>query len=213
MAADFPLLSVGVAGAPASDSIRVLTNFVIDFDTRLRNPKWVVEHFTDEKLQGDGNRCDGVPGLRCWLDTSRSVRPADHPRFAAYLLTQPLFVHCSSLCRTNSSFYEDQGLDPRFRSKLSDYRGSGYDRGHLAPAANHKASQETMNETFMLSNTCPQVGSGFNRDMWARLERFVYELRDSCTDVFVVSGPLYLPQRRGPGERFMMNHEMIGERG
>jgi endonuclease G len=104
-------------------------------------------------------------------------------------------------------------LDPRFRSKLTDYRGSGYDRGHMAPAANHKASQATMDETFVLSNTSPQVGQGFNRDMWARLERFVYELRDSCTDVFVVSGPLYLPQRRGPRERFVLNHDMIGERG
>ena len=52
-------------------------------------------------------------------------------------------------------------------------RGSGYDRGHLAPAADHKGSQKAMNSTFNLSNISPQVGEGFNRDYWARFEKFV----------------------------------------
>lgn len=35
------------------------------------------------------------------------------------------------MCRKNVEFYEDKGLDPRFRSRLSDFRDSGYDRGHM----------------------------------------------------------------------------------
>ena len=34
---------------------------------------------------------------------------------------------------------------------------SGFDRGHLAPAANHRLNQEVCNETFLLSNMAPQV--------------------------------------------------------
>ena len=34
-------------------------------------------------------------------------------------------------CRKDVEFYEDKGLDVRFRSRLADYRDSGYDRGHM----------------------------------------------------------------------------------
>lgn len=60
--------------------------------------------------------------------------------------------------RKNSDFFEDAALEERFRAKLSDYRGSGYDRGHMAPAANHKASQKAIDDTFSLNNISPQVG-------------------------------------------------------
>ena len=43
-----------------------------------------------------------------------------------------------------------------------DFR-SGYDRGHMVPAADAKISQQAMDETFYLSNIAPQVGDGFNR--------------------------------------------------
>lgn len=107
-------------------------------------------------------------------------------------------------------FVEDAGIDPRFRSSLAVFKGSGYDRGHMAPAANHKGSQRAMDETFVLSNASPQVGAGFNRDYWARFERFVQELSYRCSDVWVATGPLYLPS---PGrEGWAMNHPMLGER-
>ena len=38
------------------------------------------------------------------------------------------------------------------------FRKSGYDRGHLAAAANHRSSQNSMCATFFLSNMSPQVG-------------------------------------------------------
>jgi len=45
---------------------------------------------------------------------------------------------------------------------MIDFR-SGYDRGHMVPAADAKISQNAMDETFFLSNVAPQVGDGFNR--------------------------------------------------
>lgn len=50
-----------------------------------------------------------------------------------------------------------QVIPERFRSKLRDYYKSGYDRGHMAPALNHKSSQQDMDDTFYLTNMSPQV--------------------------------------------------------
>ncbi|DBB17295.1 hypothetical protein WJX82_005669 [Trebouxia sp. C0006] len=111
--------------------------------------------------------------------------------------------------RADVRFFEDAVLEPRFRSRLDDYRNSGYDRGHLAPAANHKGDQVGLSETFSMSNISPQVGKGFNRDYWARFERFVKTLAWSSDDVYIVTGPLYVPQRTPQG--YVMHHPMIGK--
>lgn len=111
--------------------------------------------------------------------------------------------------RANVTFTEDAALDPRFRSRLEDYRGSGYDRGHVAAAANHKRSQSDLEATFTMSNVSPQVGAGFNRDYWARLEKWVRDLIARCDQVFVVSGPLFLPVAT-PSGRWRLSHELIG---
>ena len=74
---------------------------------------------------------------------------------------------------------------------LSDYRGSGYDRGHLAPAADMKWSQQAMNESFYLSNIAPQVGAGFNRGIWARLEAKIRGWTQGNEDLIVITGPVY----------------------
>lgn len=51
-----------------------------------------------------------------------------------------------------------------------------------------------MEETFFLSNMAPQVGVGFNRDSWNRLEKHVRKLTNVYKDVYVCTGPLYLPK-------------------
>lgn len=57
-----------------------------------------------------------------------------------------------------------------------------------------------------------QVGAGFNRDYWARFERFIQDVTRKCDNVWVVTGPLYLPQRvPGGADGFVMQHRMIGE--
>lgn len=50
------------------------------------------------------------------------------------------------------------------------FQCSGFDRGHLAAAGNHRKSQLAVDQTFYLSNMSPQVGRGFNRDKWNDLE-------------------------------------------
>lgn len=72
---------------------------------------------------------------------------------------------------------------------LSDYRNSGYDRGHIAPAADFSWDATAKDESFYLSNMCPQTPS-FNRGIWKRLEDQVraWAYRDSA--VCVVAGPV-----------------------
>src|SRR6185369_9582440 len=61
------------------------------------------------------------------------------------------------------NFRPDTTLPASERAELTDYAGSGYGRGHQAPAADFKSSDDLMDESFFLSNMAPQVGIGFNR--------------------------------------------------
>ncbi|CAK7239297.1 MAG: nuclease [Sporothrix thermara] len=112
--------------------------------------------------------------------------------------------------RGNSTFLEDPAVPELFRAKLKDYFRSGYDRGHQVPAADCKWSQDAMNETFYLTNMCPQVGEGFNRDYWAHFEDFCRRLTARYPSVRVVTGPLYLPKRDPVDNKWYVKYEMIG---
>lgn len=70
-----------------------------------------------------------------------------------------------------------------------DYRNSGYDRGHLAPAGDFKLSQESMSETFFMSNMSPQLHV-FNAGIWEQLESKVREWTKKREKVYVVTGPI-----------------------
>ena len=43
-------------GAPSTEHLRFFKNFVVSYDTRLRNPRWVMEHITRKQTKGEGNR-------------------------------------------------------------------------------------------------------------------------------------------------------------
>jgi endonuclease G len=112
--------------------------------------------------------------------------------------------------RKHSVFVEDAGVPDKFRAKLKDYSRSGYDRGHQVPAADAKWSQAAMDETFFLTNMCPQVGEGFNRDYWAHFEDFCRRLTQRYPSVRIVTGPLYLPRRDPADGKRYVRYEVIG---
>lgn len=81
----------------------------------------------------------------------------------------------------------------------ADYsRQRPYVRGHLAPAADMKWSEQAMNESFYLSNVVPQ-DSALNDGMWERLERKVRELARRDSVVYICTGPVMdaVPQKIG----------------
>jgi endonuclease G len=112
--------------------------------------------------------------------------------------------------RKHSAFVEDAAIPEKFQAKLKDYFRSGYDRGHQVPAADCKWSQKAMDETFFLSNMCPQVGEGFNRDYWAHFEDFCRRLAHKYPSVRIVTGPLYLPKRDAADNKWYVKYEVIG---
>jgi hypothetical protein len=57
----------------------------------------------------------------------------------------------------------------------------------------------------------PQVGAGFNRDYWARFEKLVKDVVKHADGVYVVTGPLFLPQPDGETNKWTMKYPMIGE--
>jgi endonuclease G len=72
---------------------------------------------------------------------------------------------------------------------LGDYKKSGYDRGHLAPAKALSFSKESMSESFYMSNMSPQVPM-FNRGIWRFLEAQVYSWSKESDSLYVVTGPV-----------------------
>ena len=69
----------------------------------------------------------------------------------------------------------------------SDYAKSGFDRGHLAPAADLSWSEVTMKESFYMSNMSPQK-PGFNRGIWKKLEGYVRQWASDNGAIYVVTG-------------------------
>lgn len=84
-------------------------------------------------------------------------------------------------------------------ASLADYVGSGYDRGHLAPAAAMKINQTAMDESFYMSNMSPQHPS-CNRGRWKSLETKVREWVIAEGELYVVSGPIFKDNIESIGE-------------
>lgn len=77
-------------------------------------------------------------------------------------------------------------------ASLSDYKGSGYDRGHLAPAGDLAFSSSGMSESFYLSNMSPQHPS-FNRGIWKQLESLVRAWATEKSVLYVATGAILDP--------------------
>ena len=71
-----------------------------------------------------------------------------------------------------------------------NYKNSGYDRGHLCPAADRSFSTQAYNETFLTSNISPQLNA-FNSGVWNRLEHQVREWASIYTKVTVITGGVF----------------------
>ncbi|MFY0604975.1 MAG: DNA/RNA non-specific endonuclease [Flavobacteriaceae bacterium] len=74
-------------------------------------------------------------------------------------------------------------------ASLKDYKGSGYDRGHLAPSKALSFSQEANDASFFMSNMSPQE-LNFNRGIWKKIEAAVYKWSQKSDSLYVVTGPV-----------------------
>lgn len=93
----------------------------------------------------------------------------------------------------SDDFRADTEVPYGYRSELSDYSGSDFDRGHMAPAADMKRSINVMSESFLLSNMAPQVGVGFNRHIWKNLEDAIRGWVQQRGGLTIITGPVFYP--------------------
>ncbi len=101
-------------------------------------------------------------------------------------------------------FTEDTQVVDKHRIIYSDYSRSGYDRGHMCPAADNRYSQVAMDECFLMTNMCPQTHT-LNAGDWNDLEEKCREWGGIYDNVYVVSGPIYTsdkPKMIGQRKRF-----------
>ena len=87
-------------------------------------------------------------------------------------------------------FREDPEVPAQHRQTLADYTGMGYDRGHVAPAADMTFDAKAMSESFYLTNMMPQV-PGNNRGIWKYLEENVRYWAQVKGEVYVITGALF----------------------
>lgn len=86
-------------------------------------------------------------------------------------------------------FKPDPMVPQNVTATTNDYKYSGYDRGHMAPAADMKWDEQVMKESFYLSNICPQ-NPNLNGGVWKDLEEQVRDLATQKGKIFVVCGPI-----------------------
>ena len=109
------------------------------------------------------------------------------PLWVSYHLTEK---HLQGIQKRVDRFKPDPDLLEGERAELSDYKGSGYDRGHMAPAGDMKRSYKVMVESFYLSNMCPQT-PGLNRGLWKTLEEKIRDFTRTKSEVWIMCGPIF----------------------
>ncbi len=102
----------------------------------------------------------------------------------------------------SARFYPDPQL-PGLTATDAHYRRSGYDRGHLAPAADMSWSAKSLHESFYYSNISPQLPA-FNRGIWKKLETLVRTWAQTDSVLYITTGPVLsdtLPRLNGSAVR------------
>jgi len=118
------------------------------------------------------------------------VEAHEQPSWTAYILDGEKLKE--GRLRRTQDFREDPKVATQ-SATLSDYRRSGYDRGHLVPAGDFKWDSIGMSETFYLSNMSPQLHE-FNAGIWEAIERTVRTWAKEKKQLVVYTGPLLRPR-------------------
>lgn len=100
----------------------------------------------------------------------------------------------SQKIKREDNFHEETRVDSNDRATLSDYKGSGYDRGHMSPNAD-MPTKDAQFDSFSLANMIPQAPKN-NQQVWRELEEAVRAIvTKQKQDVYVVTGPMFTGQK------------------
>ena len=119
------------------------------------------------------------------------------PNWVAYSLTDD---ETYGTVPREDSFYPDP-LIKGVAIETGEYTHSGYDRGHMAPAADMKWSEQAMYESFYMTNVCPQ-NRNLNRGDWNDLEELARDWARAYKEIYVVCGPIVGDAKTRIGYRY-----------
>jgi len=161
------------------------------------------------------------------LDPSWNYGPTDLVARDGYVLRHsttdkiPLWV-CEHVVKDqltgsegrNDKFAPDPLLPAGHRAELSDYKNSGYDRGHQAPAGDQTKDARLKAETFFLSNMAPQVPA-LNQQAWRELETLVRTWLIARGEGYIITGPMFYDPKEENTHTATgtVNHKTIGADG
>jgi endonuclease G len=186
-----------------------LNTFFTDLkDGKVQGSQWVPDQKTamfESKVAESAGELDPLRPAGSNTDVSLlkeymriSLDPAKNaPTFVTHMVSAAdLHERPSGVSRDKSQFHADPELGDK-AVKETDYLRSGFDRGHMKPAAD-SPTQEAMDESHLMSNMAPQFPN-LNRESWASLEDAVRDLVSSTGGkAYVITGNLYLDAQGKP---------------
>lgn len=104
--------------------------------------------------------------------------------------------------RRNYKFYADPSVNGC--PEWYEYRGSGYDRGHMAPANDMRWSRQSMSDCFLMTNICPQ-DHDLNGGSWNKLELKVHDWAKQYGKIIVATGPIF----NGANNKIGNNNDIV----
>lgn len=148
------------------------------------------------------------------LPPIRVLRPNDNLEIAFDTRTRNPVYALEKVCVSDDprsaqrrhNFYEEKTLPVAHRSRNSCYHHSGFDRGHMAPAADFTVGR---GDTYNLCNISPQ-NHAVNQQIWARLEAWVRRVARYHENVYVLTGPLWIPRHQRSEQSFEYQFSGIG---
>ena len=122
--------------------------------------------------------------------TGYAIGYSYHYKDPVYSVTRLTNTSVKGKVKRTDSFREDTDIPANYRARLSDYKGTVYDRGHMTPAGDMSWNYTAMIESFYLTNMIPQNAS-LNRGAWRQLEITVREWATIHKDIYVYTGPVF----------------------
>ncbi len=122
---------------------------------------FLLEH---EQYSMSYNRSKGGPNWVAWHSDASNLGEVERGKFAP-----------------------DPDLPPDSQIRPTDYKGSGFDRGHVCPSGDRTATREANNQTFYMSNMLPQTAS-LNQHVWADLENYLRDQIRDGNEVYEIAG-------------------------
>jgi endonuclease G len=108
--------------------------------------------------------------------------------------------------KREDTFHPEETLPLEDRAELADYARSGFDRGHMAPAAN-MPTRSAQHESFSLANIVPQQPQN-NQILWAAIEGATRHMTNQRGELYVMTGPIFEGEKveRLNGRVFVPTH-------